>query len=129
MPLPPAFKVVRLELARSKDFPNGSPQRGYEFVAPLDTAGRIDVEHWRQHREDCRVHRFWQGEDDQNGLLRRKPGGSEHAQWIFDYDKSRADDDEAGYRLGAHVFAPGEYVTIQDEDGANTFKVVSVDPV
>ena len=28
--------TIRLELARDEDFPHGSSQRGYEFVAPLD---------------------------------------------------------------------------------------------
>jgi hypothetical protein len=53
----------------------------------------------------------------------------EHARWVFDYDRSSTDDDEAGYRFGVHSFAPGEYVSIRDEDGElHTFKVVSVEP-
>jgi hypothetical protein len=34
--LPHEFKRIRLELARSKEFPEGSATHGYEFVAPLD---------------------------------------------------------------------------------------------
>ena len=34
--LPNAFKRIRLNLARSKEFPQGSSRHGYEFVAPLD---------------------------------------------------------------------------------------------
>ena len=49
------------------------------------------------------------------------------ATWAFDYDGSAAEDEEAGYRLGDHVFAPGEYVSVRDEEGVlHTFKVVSV---
>ena len=39
----PALKLIRLNLARSKDFPGGSTRHGYEIVAPLDQDGRIDV--------------------------------------------------------------------------------------
>ena len=39
------------------------------------------------------------------------------------------DDDELGYRFGAHKFAPGEYVSIADERGElHTFRVMSVQP-
>jgi hypothetical protein len=42
MTLPHALKRIRLHLARSKEFPAGSADRGYEFVAPLDSNGHID---------------------------------------------------------------------------------------
>jgi len=129
MTLPSAFKRIELHLARSKEFPVGSARHGYRLVAPLDEDGRIDLALWKTHRERCRVHRFWQGEPDETGYLVHKAGGSERARWVFDYDKTRVDDDESGYRLGAHVFAVGEYVTIRGEDNDYTFKVVSVEPV
>ena len=56
-----------------------------------------------------------------------KPGGSEHARWVFDYDQSRADDDEIGYRFGAHRFVSGEYLTLRDQNSDHTFRVVSVE--
>lgn len=128
MALPRGFKRIRLDLARSKEFPVGSARHGYEFVVPLDAKGHIDTALWKEHREHCRVRRFWQGEDDQIGQVVHKPGGQEHARWVFDYDPSRVDDDEAGYRFGAHVFVPGEYVTIRDQDQSHTFRVESVEP-
>ena len=128
MSLPHAFKRIRLHLARSKEFPEGSARHGYEFVAPLDNNGHIDAGAWMQHRENCRVRRFWAGEDDMVGQLVHKPGGAEHARWVFDYDRTSADDDESGYRFGTHVFAPGEYVTLRHDDEAHTFRVVSVAP-
>ena len=45
-----------------------------------------------------------------------KPGGAEHARWVFDYDDTAEEDDEAGYRFGTRL-PPGEYVSIRDEDG------------
>src|SRR6266851_3643127 len=99
--LPPAFKRIGLNLARSKEFPSGSTRHGYEFVAPLDAAGHIDPAQWQKHRENCRVRRFDGDEEDE----------------------------EAGYRFGSHAFRPGEYVTIRDEDGAmHTCLVVAVEP-
>jgi hypothetical protein len=126
--LPHAFKRIRLELARSKEFPAGSSRHGYEFVAPLDTNGHIDPELWRKHREHCRVRRFWAGEDEEIGRLVHKPGGKEHAHWVFDYDETAEDDDEAGFQFATHAFRPGEYVSIRGEDGEmHTFRVISTE--
>ena len=127
--LPHSFKRIRLNLARSKEFPQGSPKHGYEFVAPLDASGHIDAEQWRAHRDNCRVRRFWEGEGDETGFVVHKPGGPEHGRWVFDYDQTAETDDESGYRFGAHAFRPGEYVSIRDEDGEmHTFQVATVEP-
>ena len=108
--------------------PAGSAHHGYEFVAPLDSKGHIDPKLWRDHRDHCRVRRFWNGAEEQIGRLVHKPGGAEHARWVFDYDPNRSDDDESGYRFGTHTFVPGEYVSIRDDqDELHTFKVVSVE--
>jgi hypothetical protein len=126
--LPHTFKRIRLNLARSKEFPQGSSRHGYEFVAPLDAKGHIDAALWKQHRDHCRVRRFWEGEGDEHGFLVHKPGGPEHGRWVFDYDQTAEDDDESGYRFGAHAFRPGEYVSIRGEDGEmHTYQVASVE--
>lgn len=123
-----ALKRIRLNLARSKAYPEGSAQHGYEFVAPLDGAGHIDPDAWKANREACVVHRFWANEPIENGYLVRRAGGTSGATWVFDYEKNGSDDDEAGYRFGDHAFLPGEYVSIRDEDGEmHTFNVASVD--
>jgi hypothetical protein len=125
--LPHSFKRIRLELARSRDFPNGSSRHGYEFVAPLDTKSHIDPLQWRDHRDHCRVRRFW-GSDEELGRVVHKPGGPEHARWVFDYGGAAEHDDEAGYRFGVHAFQPGEYVSIREKDGEmHTFRVTTVD--
>lgn len=122
----PALRKIRLNLARTKAHPAGSARHGYEFVAPLDETGHIDAEAWRKVRDKCRVRRFWGDEAEDLGHLVHRPGGS----WAFRWDIAGDDDDEAGYRFGAHAFAVGEYVSIRDEDGElNTFTVVTVQPV
>lgn len=126
--LPFALKRIRLELARSKEFPNGSASHGYEFVAPLDANAHIDPALWQKNREHCRVRRFW-GDEIDSGHLLHKPGGPEHGRWVFDYDNKAEYDDEAGVRFGAHPFRQGDYVSILDESGdTHTFRVVSVAP-
>jgi hypothetical protein len=130
MTLPNTLRRITLQLARCKEFPSGSAERGYEFVAPLTDGGHIDAGLWDKYRNRCRVRRFWAGEEDKVGRLVHLPGGAEHARWVFDYDANRPDDDEAGYRFGSHIFAPGEYVSLRDEENElHTFQVTSVETV
>jgi len=120
------LKTIRLNLARTKEFPQGSDRHGYRFTAPLDTDGRLDAEGWRKHRQHCRVVRFWAGEEDDVGHLIHRPGGS----WGFTYDIDGDEGDESGFKLSSHRFVPGEYVSIRDDDGdLHTFVVVTVDNV
>lgn len=124
-----SLKRIRLNLARSKEHPEGSSACGYELVAPLDPLGRIDPEAWKHARARCTVRRFWRGEAEKIGKLDRRAGGMGGATWVFDYDDTRRDDDEAGYRFGAHAFVPGEYVTLRDQQDSHTFRVAAVDNV
>jgi len=121
------LRKIRLELARDQDFPAGSSEHGYEFTAPLNTLGKIDPGEWQAHSDQCRVHRFWEGEDDEVGHLIRKPGGG----WAFHYDiHGDEDDDEAGYHFEDHAFTPGEYVSIREQnDELKTFRVVHVERI
>jgi hypothetical protein len=118
-----SLKHIRLELARHPDFPDGSHDRGYEFIAPLDDDGHLVAAEWRQQRSRCRVKRFWHGEPNQMGMLVHKRGGA----WAFDYDPEREDDDESGFKLSSHRFVPGEYVSFRDDEGElHTFRVTAV---
>jgi hypothetical protein len=96
---------------------------------PLTVSHVFPAPRSQADRQHCGVRRFWNGEDEEIGWLVHKPGGAEHARWVFDYDPGTTDDDEAGYRFGMHAFAPGEYVSIDGhEGGSHTFRVVSVEP-
>lgn len=121
--LPPEFRQIRLELAREPGHPEGSSKTGYNLVAPLDQNQHLSAEVWRKHKEQCRVHRFREGEDDLVGRLARKPGGA----WYFDYDEGSDADDEAAYHFGDERFVIGEYVSIRDEHGKmHTYRVTAV---
>lgn len=101
------LKRIRLELARNPEFPQGSMQHGYEFVAPLDRGGHLAPQEWRRNRELCTVTHFAPGEEPRHGRLVYRRGGS----WAFDYDPGRDDDDEVGYRLTSHRFNIGAYIS------------------
>jgi hypothetical protein len=117
------LKRIRLELARSHEFPNGSPERGYDFIAPLDDQGHLSAQEWRQNRDRCRVRRFWAHEKDEVGRLVHK----RNHQWVFDYNPTSDDDDEPGFKFDRHRFVPGEYVSITEHDGVQrTFFIKAV---
>ena len=62
------------------------------------------------------------------GHLLHKPGGPEHARWVFDYG-SAGTDDEAGYRFAAHAFRLGNTSRSATRTvRLITFRVVSVTP-
>lgn len=122
------FKIT-LEEARSKGAPAGSGQSGYEFFAPLDDDGRIDLEGWKKERSRCFVRRLDHGAVVERGLLVHRAGGAGGATWAFDYELGTTEDEEQGYRFGEHAFQPGEYVSVRDEDGELvTYRVSAVTP-
>lgn len=116
------MRKIRLELARGKEYPEGSPTHGYELVAPLAADGHFDSAEWKQAKDKCHVHRFWEGEPDQNGLLVHRGGG-----WAFDYDRTRRDDDEALFKLDRHRIVEGDYLSVTEQDGVQrTFRIARV---
>lgn len=117
------LRKIRLELARNRDFPDGSPAHGYEFTAPLDKTGHFDPKEWTTARDKCTVRRFWDGADDETGTLIHLRGH----HWAFSYDPKADEDDEPIFRFDRHVFKQGEYVSITEHDGVQrTFRIASV---
>lgn len=117
------FSVIRLELAREKDFPSGSPLHGYEIVAPLDDTGHLDASEWKKNRSRCTVRRFWDGEEDRHGELVH----STKYQWAISYDPTTELDDEPIFRLDRHNLTLGNYVSITEPDRTqHTYRVASI---
>ncbi len=118
------LRRVRLELARDHEFPEGSRDRGYDFIAPINAQGQIDPMAWKLVRDRCRVRRFWEGQPDEVGHIVHKPGGA----WAFHYDiHGDPEHDETGFRFEKHTLKPGEYISIKEQDGVlRTFRVISV---
>ena len=98
-----ALRKIRLELARTPEFSEGSPNRGYEFIAPLSADGHIDTETWPEVKKRCTVRRFWEGEDDHNGELHH----TRHRTWAFSYAPGE-EDDTPFFHLDTHIFTVGE---------------------
>ena len=115
---------VRLELARSHEFPEGSTRHGYVLVLPLDSDGRLDEELFHKAPELCTLHRFWEGEGDAIGrLVRRGP-----RRWVFAYHADREDDEPVPH-LSDHAFRVGEYLAVREANGKeHALRVVSVTP-
>lgn len=113
---------VRLELARTKEFPDGSSAHGYEFVAPLDESAHLDGDQWRQAKARCTVRHFQGAAADQQGLLVHAGKG-----WHFDYDKAARDDDEPLFKLDRHLIKEGEYLSVTEHDGVTRpYRIVRV---
>ena len=120
--LPAQFRQFRLALAREPGHPEGDTEVAYIIVAPLDSQDRIDAKLWREHRDACRVVRQRPGEEDQQGRLVHRPGGS----WAFHYGDEAGLSDEVGYHLADERFIVGEYVSINEHGMMHTYRVTSV---
>lgn len=113
------FYKVRLELARTDEFPEGSGDRGYELVAPVDASGHLDEAAWRANRKRCVVRRFWAGAADEKGELIHTRTG-----WAFSYAPGE-DDNEPLFRLDTHVIKQGDYISIREHEGETLpFRIV-----
>ncbi|MBB3764923.1 hypothetical protein [Sphingomicrobium lutaoense] len=103
--------AVRLELARTPAFPQGSAARGYILHLPVGRAGVIDGEAIRKTSSRAIVRRFWPNEPELVGQL--IPTGGD---WAFSY-RDGPDDDEMLARLANHPISAGNYLTITEADG------------
>ena len=115
---------IRLELAREPGRPDGDAHSGYDIVAPLDPAGRLDAKAARTADQPCRVRRFDRDETVATGSLVH----SGREGWVLDFPGDV--DDETGFRFGDERFTLGEYVSVKAPDGAmHTFRVAQLRPL
>jgi|SRR5579864_7291511 len=116
-----SWKRIRLEAARSREFPEGSHRHGYEIVLPLKPDGMLDQAAMERTPELCSVHRFWEGEGDAIGRVVRQRG-----TWMIVYDPG-GPADEPMHRFAQHRFAEGEYLAIRETGRAeHALRVVSI---
>ena len=119
-----ALRSIRLELARTADFPEGSAERAHQLVAPLTDDRHLDVPERPAWRDACTVHRFRAGEDDAYGRLVPRRGNHRALQY-----GDMSDEEEPIFRLDRHRFVVGEYVSITEHDGVErAFRVAEADP-
>jgi hypothetical protein len=119
------LNFIRLELARTPEFPQGSSAHRYEFVAPLTRDAHIDAAAWKDVKDRCEVTRIWGTEPLQFGRLRHVGKG-----WRFDYDDKDDTDDEPFFKLDQHALTQDAYVSVTEHDGVQRpFKVAVVIPI
>jgi hypothetical protein len=105
------WKSIRLELARTQEFPQGSASRAYLLHLPLDEDGLIDEPTLQRTPARATVHRFWPNERDMAGYVIRTPRG-----WALSY-RPGEEDDESVFHLETHPIRFGEFVTLMEPDG------------
>ena len=105
------WTTIRLELARTPEFPNGSPAHAYVLRLPLTQEGTIDPQEFDARPELATVRRFWPGEPERSGYIIHKGGG-----WAFSYALGE-EDDEAIFHLESHPLRIGDYLTLTEPDG------------
>jgi len=115
------WQSIRLELARTPDFPEGSASRAYLLHLPIDSNGLIDESSRETLPARATVRRVWPNEPDLSGhVIRRKDG------WAFSYAPGE-DDDETIFHLENHPIRLGEYLTLTEPDGQRLpFRVTSM---
>ena len=105
------WTTIRLELARTPAFPNGSAARSYVLRLPLATDGRIDEREYGCHPELATVRRFWPNQPDRHGSLLRTAEG-----WAVTYGPGNAGADRVD-RMDADAILPGSRVTLAGPEG------------
>jgi hypothetical protein len=117
------WTLVRLELAWTPEFPEGSASRAFILRVPLDRDGLIDETSLAKAPAMATVRRFWPNEPDQTGYIVRNGSG-----WAFSYALGEADDEKL-FHLASHPLRAGDYVTVTEPDGEpNPFRVVRSQP-
>ncbi|MGZ8997811.1 MAG: hypothetical protein ACXW2T_03040 [Allosphingosinicella sp.] len=115
------WKSIRLELARTREFPEGSASRAYLLRLPLDENGLIDEDSLHRSPALATVHRHWPSEPDLSGYVVLTPKG-----WAISYEPGE-DDDETVFHLETHPIRMGEYITLTEPDGQRLpFRVASL---
>jgi hypothetical protein len=114
------WKTIRLELARTPRFPEGSSAHAYVLRLPVDDNDCLEKARLRHPDERPIVRRFWPGEADREGVVIPKGRG-----WVFSYAVGDADD-EALFHLEDHIIAEGQYLTITETNGEKLpFRIVN----
>ncbi len=114
------WKTIRLELARTARFPEGSAAHAYVLRLPVDDNGMVETRPLRDATQQPVVRRFWPDEPDQTGVVIKQG-----RRWTFSYRPGAADD-EAIFHLEDHPVRVGDYLTITETDGQTLpFRVVS----
>jgi hypothetical protein len=118
------WSLIKLEMARSADYPFGSVSRAYLIRVPLDRVGMIDGAGVAQNPKRATVRRFWPNEPDQSGYVVK----CQH-RWGFregDYPGSKgcfASMPDCSIRAGALL------KVIERNGTSSPFRVAEISPI
>ena len=126
------WKVIRLELASSWEFPRGSAGRSYLIRLPIADDGAIDSASLEAEPARATVRRHWANEADMLGYLVRTPMG-----YAIRYEMSGAEsngraeangsNDRRLLQFGAEAFKVGEQIFLTEPDGSRLrFRIASL---
>lgn len=117
------WKVIRLELASSWEFPRGSAGRSYLIRVPLTDDGAIDAATLEAQPARATVRRYWASQPDKLGHLVRTPLG-----YAIRYEGNGiADAEPQLFRFGAEAIRVGEKIALTEIDGSELqFRVASL---
>ena len=119
-----SWSIIRLTLARTPDFPEGSTAHAYELVLPLAEDGLVDRSAFDRMPGKATVQRLLPGKGVQRGAILHKPNG-----WAFSYEPGDADDEDV-FHLEHHALTEGAYVTLTEPDGERLpYRVAAVRPL
>lgn len=112
------WTAIRLELARTESFPQGSAGRAFLLHVPVNAQGFIDSAALHKSPTQAIVRRFWPSEPDQVGRIERA-----NEDWAFCCRAGKAG--ETMFRLDDGPLLLGQIVMIHGPDGVRLpFRVV-----
>jgi hypothetical protein len=112
------WRIIRLELSRTGEFPAGSVSRGYLLRLPLSDDDQVDEAEFMQMPHRATVRRYWSSEPDEAGqILRSDP------EWTMLCNGRPG----RTLRLDARPVRLGQQVSVTDPDGATLpFRIASI---
>lgn len=111
------WKVIRLELASSCEFPRGSAGRSYLVRVPLTDEGRIDTATLESEPVRATVRRYWSNEADMLGYLEHGQQGYAIRYELDANGKPNGHADPPLLQLGAGSIKIGEEILLTEPDG------------
>jgi len=127
------WKVIRLELASSWEFPKGSAGRSYLIRLPVTEEGMIDAATLSAHPTRATVRRFWPNEADALGYLVNSPSGFAIRYEPNDTKKLNGAAQANGhgepqlFQFGAGSIKVGEQISLTEPDGRELrFRIASL---
>jgi hypothetical protein len=112
------WRLIRLELGKTVEFPTGSVSRAYLVRLPLNDHDHVDEDALAQNPSKATVRRHWSTEPDQAGLM---------IQCGADWGMRGANMPERVLQLNGTPVRLGQQVSVREPDGSVLpFKIASV---